>query len=63
MDSRNEVALKIEVLSAREVPEYRPGAVLAGRDERGRLVSIVCGIGDAAAACELLAAAAEGGAT
>ena len=55
--------LKIQLLPPHELPrEYRPGAVLAGRDERGRLVSIVCGIEDAAAACELLAAAAEGGA-
>ena len=62
MDAKNEAVVKIEILSAREVSEYRPGTVLAGRDERGRLVSIVCGIEDAAAACELLAAAAEGGA-
>ena len=60
---KDKAILKIQLLSPHELPrEYRPGAVLAGRDERGRLVSIVCGIGDAAAACELLAAEAEGGA-
>lgn len=62
MEAKNEAVVKIEVLSAREIPEYKLGAVLAGRDERGRLVSIVCGIEDAAAACELLAAE-SGGAT
>lgn len=60
MKESNETVVRIQLCSAPE--GYRPGAVLAGYDERGRLAEVICAPGDAAAVCELLAEAVEGGA-
>lgn len=60
---KDKAILKIQLMSPHELPrEYRPGAVLAGYDKHGRLAEVICTLGDAAAVCELLAAAAEGSA-
>lgn len=47
--------VKIELLPPEAVPAgHAPGAILAGRDDGGKVVSIICDAGDADIALELL---------